>query len=109
MDECEEKCAEHRSTLPAVGASDDVGVDAAEADAADAADAVSCAAGADAATAAFSGSARSTEVLHVLEKAVSSQLLALPPARLRSTAQEARAKCRCGDLGRRCCLAKQKC
>ena len=50
-DEYEDECAEHRSTLPAVGASHAVGADAAGADAAAAA---SSAAGADAATAAFS-------------------------------------------------------
>ena len=69
-DECEEDCEEHRSTLPVVGASHGVGADAAEADAAAPA---SSNAGADAATAAFSGSAGSTEVLRVLEKAVSSK------------------------------------
>ena len=60
VDECEEECAEHRSTPPAVGAFEGVGADAA---AADAAVAMSTAAGAAAATAAFSGSAGSTEVV----------------------------------------------
>ena len=59
-DECEEECAEHRSTPPAVGASEGVGADEAEADAAVA---TSTATGADAATAAFSRSAGSTEVV----------------------------------------------
>ena len=86
QDECEEEFAEYRSAPPAVGASRGVGADAVEADAAAAA---SCTAGADAATAAFSRSAGSTEVVRVPEKAVISQLLTDPPARLRSRAQEA--------------------
>ena len=56
-DGLEDECEEHRSTLPAVGASEGVGADTAEGDAAVA---TSTAAGADAATAAFSGS---TEVV----------------------------------------------
>ena len=84
-DECKEECAEHRSTPPAVGASEGVAADEADADAAVA---TSTAAGADAATAAFSGSADSTEG---------------------SRAQDARAKPRCRYLGIRCCLAEQTC
>ena len=106
QDECKEECEKHRSTPPAVRASHGVGADAAEADAAAAA---SCTAGADAATAAFSRSAGSTEVVRVPEKAVISQFLTDPPARLRSRAQEGRAKLRCRFFGVRCCLAKQAC
>ena len=58
-DGLEDEC-EHKSALPAVGASHGVGADAAEADAVAA---TSNAAGADAATAAFSRSAGSTEVV----------------------------------------------
>ena len=91
VDKCEEECAEHRSTLPAVGASEGVGAEAAGADAAAT---TQNAVGTDAASAAFSRSAGSTEVVR---------------GSFAVEAQEARAKRRCRFLGTRCCLAKQMC
>ena len=74
----EDECEEHRSTPPAVGASEGVGADAAEADAAAAA---SSAAGADVETPAFS------QITGFHEGCCA--------ARLRSSVQDARAKPRC--------------